>query len=177
MRVEFERSRGKNLLALLGCLGLIGVSLLLMRSGGPFGLAVGIIGTVTFGVFLVLWVRMAVRGGGLVVDDEGLDDRSSATAVGRVPWADVVAVSERTDFGSPIVVVGVRDPESYLARMGRLKRSAARANLGLVGSPVTLASTGLGTDHARLLRTLEESFQQYRLSHPPTTQPGVGGHG
>lgn len=175
MRVEFERSRGKNVLALLGCIGFIAVSVLLVLFGGPSGVVVGVLGAVTFGVFLVLWVRMALRGGGLVVDGEGLDDHSSATAVGRVPWADVVEVSERTDLGSPVVVVTVRNPDSYLARMGRLRRSAARANLGLVGSPVTLASTGLRTDHARLLRTLQQAFLDYQLRHPPVPGRGVGG--
>ena len=167
--MEFERSPGKSGLALLGCLGFIAVSLTLMRFGGPFGVAVGVLGTVTFGVFLVLWVRMALRGGGLVIDDEGLDDHSSATAVGRVPWADVVGVAERADLGSPIVVVTVRNPHAYLTRVGRLGRAAARANLALVGSPVTLTSTGLRTDHARLLRTLEDAFREYQLRHPPAS--------
>ena len=40
----------------------------------------------TFGLFGSAWIVLSLRANpGLVVDDTGFDDRSSAVAVGRVP--------------------------------------------------------------------------------------------
>ena len=53
----------------------------------------------TFGLFGSAWIVLSLRANpGLVVDDTGFDDRSSAVAVGRVPWSDVTSVSASCRF-------------------------------------------------------------------------------
>lgn len=69
-------------------------------------------------------------------------------------------------FGSSHVVVNVRNPEVYLARLGWFARLAAAANRRLVGSPVTIASNGLKTNFENLNMLLHQAFEQYHARRP-----------
>ena len=127
--------------------------------GSAITLVVGAVGLLTFAGFGTGWIVLLLRTGpGLVVDDAGFDDRSC-----RVPWADVMSVSRRSICGTALVVVNVREPEAYLARLGLLTRLAATANLRWLGSPVILASVPLKTDFTSLSRLLSEGFERYHL--------------
>jgi hypothetical protein len=167
MQVVIERSRAKGLAALVGCALFIVASLAILARGSALTLVVGAVGLLTFAGFGIGWVVLLLRTGpGLVVDDAGFDDRSSVVAVGRVLWADVTSVSQRTLFSPSFVVVDVREQEAYLARLGRFPRLAASANRRLVGSPVTVASLGLKTSFTSLSKLLNEGFERYHLGEP-----------
>ncbi len=167
MYVVVKRSRVKGLAAILGCALFVVVSLAMIAEGSALTLVVGTVGVLTFGSFGIAWIVMLLRANpGLVVDDTGFDDRSSAVAVGRVPWGDVTSVSELSIFRTSYVVVEVHEPEVYEARLSRFARLAARANRGLVGSPVSVSSVGLKTSFENLSKLLHEGFEQYHLRAP-----------
>ncbi|MGF9761120.1 STM3941 family protein [Microvirga sp. 0TCS3.31] len=160
-----ERSRAKAMASVLGCALFIVASLAIVAQGSAVTLLVGTAGIVTFAGFGTAWIVLLLRAGpGLVVDDTGFDDRSSATAVGRVQWADVTSVSRQVMFGVSFVVVDVRDPDTYLARLGPVARPAAAANRRLTGSPVTVTSVGLKISFPELSMLLRESFEQHHLT-------------
>src|SRR4029453_10621842 len=100
MHVEVERSRAKGLAALLGCALFVVASLAIIAQGSAVTLVVGAVGLLTFAGFGIAWIVLLLRTGpGLVVDDTGFDDRSSlGVAAGRVLWADVTSVSQRSVF-------------------------------------------------------------------------------
>jgi hypothetical protein len=161
-RVVVERSRTKGLLALGGCVVFVVLCLLIATTGHPVALAIAVLGIVTFGTFGALWVRQLFRSGpGLVVDDHGFDDASSAIGVGRVPWSDVTHVSTWGMPGSRNVVVHVRNPGDHLERLGWFARRSARANISLVGSPVVLNANTLRTDTDCLVRLLREGHERH----------------
>ena len=168
------------MLALLGCVLFVIASLAILAQGTATSFVVGVVGLVTFAGFGAGWVWLTLRRGpGLVVDEDGFDDASSLVSVGRVRWADVEDVVTWGTLGSTTVVVLVRNPDAYLARLHGPGRWAARINGRMVGTPVTLASTGLRTSAADLEQLLRDGLQRYRTDHPRTSgaDPGVGGHG
>ena len=177
MGVVVERSRGKILLAFLGSVGFVVLSLAILTVGSASSLVVGVLGALTFGAFAVGWLLILFRGGpGLVLDDDGFEDHSSGVAVGRVPWTDVTSVDRWGAFGSAFVVVRVRDPAVYLARLSWLARPAAWANWRMVGSPVTLGSVGLRTGFDHLHGLLQDGFERHRLRPRRAFDDDVGGH-
>ena len=172
MDITIARSRIKAAAALLGCVIFVVASLAIIATGSAVGFVAGLVGAVTFGVFGILWAWLGFRPGpGLRIDDDGFDDRSSAVAVGRVPWADVTGIGSWGAFGSSSVVVAVRDPEEYVSRAPWYARPAARAIIRLVGSSVTVASTGLRTSHEELLAELTAGYENFlgRTSGSGTT--------
>jgi hypothetical protein len=174
--VVIERSRLKISLALAGVVLFLVAGWFLIRSGDPTGVLIGWVGIVVFGLFGVAGVAMMLRRGpGLVVDDEGFTDSSSVLAMGRVPWSDVVNVWEWKATSTTNIVVTVRDPEAYLARLRGPARWAARANVGMVGSPVALASTGLRISSGDLLELLTSRLRAYQERHPVESDGDVGG--
>ena len=101
-------------------------------------------------------------GPGLVVDDDGFDDRSTpCLSAGRVWWTEVLAVYPLQLNRQWFIVIHLRHPEVYLARQNWLFRKSARANLALVGSPITLTANNLKTDTESLFTLLDESFQRH----------------
>jgi len=169
MHVVVDRSRAKGVACVVGCALFIVASLAIVAQGSAISLVVGAVGLLTFAGFGIGWIALLLRSGpGLVVDDDGFDDRSSAAAVGRVPWADVTSLSRRSIGGTALLVVKVREPEAYLTRLGLLARLAASANLRWLGSPVVVASVPLKTDFAGLSRLLSEGFERYHLRGPET---------
>ena len=162
MAVVIARSRTKAAWATVGCAAFVAGSVALVATGSPIAVVTGAVGALTFSAFGVIWAALGFRRGpGVLVDEHGFDDRSSALAVGRVPWGDVVSVRSVVVEGVAIVVVGVREPEAYVARVPRWGRAAARANTVLVGSPVTLSSVGLRTTPEDLLTTLVEAHDDH----------------
>ncbi|WP_156971302.1 STM3941 family protein [Knoellia sinensis] len=168
--VVIERSRVKTLLALGGCVLFVVGSVAIWRAESP---VIGILGLVTFGVFGAYILHALFRSGpGLVVDDEGFTDQSSAGAVGRVLWADVTELGTWSHQGANVLVVGLRNPEDYVARLSAVSRRYARVNLSMMGTPVTIASTGLKTDYDSLFALMNERLERSRLrldSNPPRT--------
>ncbi|MCY4725583.1 hypothetical protein NYO98_04770 [Nocardioides sp. STR2] len=169
MPTVIERSRAKGLASVLGCVVFVLASLAIIAQGSALTLVVGAVGVLTFGWFGIAWVVFLMRTGpGLVVDDMGFDDHSSASAVGRVSWADVLSVSERRISGTSLIIVEVREPGVCVARLGRLARVIAAVNRRTYGSPVVLSSVGLETSFASLSALMHEGVERYRLRGPRT---------
>jgi hypothetical protein len=163
--VMVARSRPKMLLCAFGSALFVVASLAIIAQGSAITLLVGVVGVVTFSGFGLGWILMSLRTGpGLVVDETGFDDRSSLVAVGRVMWSDVLSVSQWTAFGSSHVIVKVRNPELYAAGQSWFARLAGFANSKLVGSPVTIASTGLRTNFDDLFALLSNAHEQHHLT-------------
>ena len=166
MQAVVGRSRAKSLAGLLGCVLFVAASLAIIAEGSALTLIVGAVGALTFGGFGIAWIVLLLRTGpGLVVDDTGFDDRSSASAVGRVSWVDVRVLSRRSIAGTSLVVVDVRDPEAYSARLSRFARVVATANRHMLGSPVVISSVSLKISFESLSKLLNEGLEQYHLRY------------
>lgn len=68
--------------------------------------------------------KLADRKPGLVIDDEGIIDNSSAIAAGRIRWGNMMGFTVTTIQGTKILNILVRSPQSYLEGKGRLARLA-----------------------------------------------------
>lgn len=160
-----QRSQKRLRESVLGSIGFVVVSVALLAQGSVLGVVVGSVGVVTFMGFgitaLVLYRR---RGPGLIVDDEGFDDRSSPVAVGRVSWSDVTWISQLETFGHSSLVVHVGNPDVYLARLALLARLVARANLAMVGSPVAISPRNLEIGTEDLIALMQQAFDRNQAS-------------
>ena len=91
MSAVIERSRAKGLASVLVCAVFVWASLAIIAEGSALTLIVGAVGVLTFGWFGIAWVVYLLRTGpGLVVDDRGFDDNSSAVS-GNARWCNAAA--------------------------------------------------------------------------------------
>ena len=98
---------------------------------------------------------------GLAFGPDGFTDNASATAAGFVPWADVTGVGVMEFNRQRMLVVGVRDPEKYIARGGALKRMLGRANTRMCGSPVVISAHALKTDFGTLVAEFQNRIERH----------------
>jgi hypothetical protein len=126
------------------------------------GVVMGVLGVYFFGK------KLFDTKPGLVIDENGIYDNTSAFTFGLIPWRDVSKIYERTVQASVaskqrFVTIGLVDPEKYIAReKNGLKRKLLAANSKSHGSPIHISTNGLKTSHAELLKILTEEFDKHK---------------
>jgi hypothetical protein len=163
--VSVERNRKKTLLSILGCIPLGLASAAIAAGGSISAVVVGAVGVVIFiRAVAPLALGLTRRGPGLIIDDDGFDDRSTPLSAGRVSWTDVLTVYPLPVHKHWVIVIEFRHPHTDLARHSWLFRISARATLALVGPPLSLTLTAgnLKTDTESLFALLHESFERHR---------------
>lgn len=136
----------------------------------PGIMLLGIIGAVFFGACAIFTSRKVFdTRPGLIIDDLGITDNSSAVAVGRVFWHDVTDVESFEMYGrrhagpiSKFVILRVKKPQRYLdQQMAFLKRQAMQTNFKMCGTPVTITSNTLKITHQDLYTLLRRKHAEY----------------
>lgn len=122
------------------------------------GWVVGTVGLVFFGGACVVALLFAARPGPAIrADAEGMEDRSSLTAIGRIAWQESTGIRETTMFRQPMVAVTPRSWATVVGRQAAWKRPLLKLNRKLIGSDDLLVNTTALPCSARdLARALEE---------------------
>jgi hypothetical protein len=104
---------------------------------------------------------------GIILDNEGIYDNTSAFNFGFIPWNDISGVHERTvqiSMASKqhFVTIGLINPEKYIdAEKNTLKRKLLQQNAKNYGSPVHISTNGLKTTHKELLDLIKQYFDKH----------------
>lgn len=132
-------SRWKMALLTVGSLLYVVGAPLMWTTGNLLIRAVAVAGILFFGYgFFFAAGRLLRPCPSLIIDERGITDNVSATGVGFVAWNEIADVTIGGMGMSRFTVVVPHDPEAILARPSPIKRSVMRANMGLVGSPITI---------------------------------------
>lgn len=130
--------------------------------------AIGLLATVFFGLCAVALVDLALRPGpGLVIDDEGIVERTSGMAAGRVRWEEMAAV-RLVPGGDRDVVVGLdlHHLEAHMDRLPLWRRWLVRSNVSTGWPHVAIHPRTLGQD-AQALAALLVAERARRTGLPP----------
>jgi hypothetical protein len=108
------------------------------------------------------------KGPGLVIDEEGIYDNTSAFKFGLIPWSDISEIFERSIQASitskqHFVTIGLVDPDKYISReKNTLKRKLLETSAKSYGSPIHISTNGLKTNHHDLFKLISEHFEKYK---------------
>jgi hypothetical protein len=160
-------------LKLLGLLGLtcvmVGVSCFCTTLPGGIPQVVGWIGVGFFGLgFIALPVQFLRAGPQVVINDEGIEDRRWKTGVIR--WEDIRLLSIGSVESAKFLCIEVGDPDKYLRRLPRWKRSIAAANEPLGFPPLTIGFSGLSPGLKEVWAHLQ-AREGVRTAKPPSLFP------
>ena len=100
---------------------------------------------------------------GLVLDEHGLTDNSSAFSVGFIPWADITGFEPRQIHNQRILYVLLSDPEKFIGKFKPLKRALLSANMKIAASPVAVTSSSLAIGFDDLVSLVNEHLSAQRL--------------
>lgn len=179
VRTEIALSKSKLTKLLLFCILFLGAGLWMLiaqpqTSNVVFNSPVvrngaGILGVVMglFGIYFFS-KKLLDRQPGLIIDEDGLTDNTSAFTFGHIPWADVSEVCERVVQASAaskqrFVTIRLKDPAPYILREpNAMKRKLLQLNAKNYGSPVHVSANNLQIKHADLLALITTAFKHWR---------------
>jgi hypothetical protein len=170
--IKIPLSKNKLLLSIGGSLLFVMAAawMLVTQAGGFSGLPpivaqiTGIAGILFFSVTGILGVtKLFDKTPGLIIDDRGITDNSSAAGVGLIEWKDMTGIRTRQIMTTRFLLIDVADPEKYITRAGSGGQALLmRANGSLSGTPLSIASTALQCDFAELERTVLEEYWKHK---------------
>jgi hypothetical protein len=165
-------SKRKVLLLIVGAIGFVALGLWMFqldaewiesqrRFNSPTLVhSIGVAAMVFFGVATVAGVRKLFDSKpGLVLSSVGvLIDSSSA---GLIPWSDITRFDTYVIQKQKLLVVKLVAPEKYLRAGGFLRQAANRANMGMLGSPIAIASSTLKISFDELVTLCDAYLAKY----------------
>ncbi|MBN8782137.1 MAG: hypothetical protein J0G98_03660 [Terrimonas ferruginea] len=175
--IEIQSSRKKLVFALIASIVFVAIGAWMLVAepltdniifGNPtFVLVSGATCVAFFGLMaIILLSRLNKPLKGLIITAEGIEDHSSVTAAGFVPWTDVRGIRDTRVFNQQFIVVVVHNPQEYIDRQGNFfKRKSAQSNFKMYGSPVIISANSLTSKFEDLKRLLQEQHYQFKNRH------------
>jgi hypothetical protein len=118
---------------------------------------VSIVGLPFFGAFSIICIaRIFDAKPGLIIDRQGIDDRTHVTGVGRVDWADVRGLRPIKVGRVRFLVVDVHEPARF-ARRGNIVQRLLR--MGSRHGPVVLASLPLDVQFDTMVELVRRFYE------------------
>lgn len=126
----------------------------------------GTIGVLSIGFFgvagAILLYRLGDKRAGLIIDETGIIDNSSAVAAGHIPWRDMEAIKETNVWTEKFITVILKNPAHYVNNaQNKWKRKILQSNYKRNGSPVNISANGLSITHSELKALLQEKLSRY----------------
>ena len=120
-------------------------------------------GAFFFGLCLIFIVRRAKSKEILIADERGITDRSSAIALGFIPWRDIASIRLRLFMNQKFIEIELKNKEKYLNELGWFKKGAIKMNekTGFQAGLITL--NGSGVNPETVLPKLEMLFERYKI--------------
>ena len=172
--------RMRLLVLALTCAFMTFVLSLPTRADSVFVVLVGWLGVVGFGIATLVLLARALRPGPtLLIDDDGITDRTTLAPTGLVRWAEITVIRKREigrGFGAErLLEVILTDPATFSNRprspLGRLTdRWRAMLKQPVVSIPGSMVSVPL-TRVIEEIRTRQPQLQV--LEGPPPPPPGL----
>jgi hypothetical protein len=130
----------------------------------------GIAGILFFGVATVIHLRkLGETEPGVIINEEGITDNSSALKVGMIPWKDVSGLKAAKVMRQQFLMVVVNNPDEYIARQpSAFKRKSMEYNLRQYGSPIALNAVALDCNLQELAVHVESAWAAYKANHQQT---------
>lgn len=98
----------------------------------------GVLGIVLFGAAGVFGIKKLFdKKVGLIIDENGITDNSSALSIGLIEWKDINGI-ELTQVNSiKFLRIGFKNPEKYISKAKNgIKAKLMKINMNMYGSPI-----------------------------------------
>lgn len=173
---EIQTSKIKLLLIFLGCIGFLALSYYLFNYPENFTSyryrnpkvvkVVGVIGMLFF-LIVLLYVpkKLFDKKPGLIIDEKGIIDNSSAVNVGFIAWSEVKYLKTISVNSTQFLLIYVNNSERYLEGFNKIKRMMLKTNNRIYGTPISINANGLKINFKNLEKLITEKFEQYKDSN------------
>lgn len=120
--------------------------------------------TLFFGVCLAISIRKIFsKQVGLIINSEGLIDKSAGNSAGEILWIDVKDVVTINIMNQKFVSIIVKNPDKYIdAQRNFFKRKLMAQNYKMIGTPISISPNTLKISFTELYNILQQRFENYK---------------
>ncbi|MGH1385481.1 STM3941 family protein [Kordia sp.] len=124
---------------------------------------VGIASILFFGLTLLIGINRLIKTKpGLIINEKGIIDNSTATSVGFIPWKDITSINPIKVLSTSFLIVHVKNPESYISKgKNALIKKSLQYNLKNHGSPIAIGSTTLAMKLQKTEALIKEGLEKH----------------
>ncbi|MFA6424268.1 MAG: STM3941 family protein [Candidatus Magasanikbacteria bacterium] len=146
------------------CLWLINIAEIQTRFSPLLVKTISFIGIIFFSICgIYIFIKFFNKKSGLVINEEGIFDNSSAIGVGLVKWQNITNVKVIEIYKQKILIIGVNNANEIIARQTGMKRRLMDLNNKSYGSPVQITSNALVCNFKELFNIIKEQLSAHRL--------------
>lgn len=176
-RVEIPLSKGKLLLILFGGLLFVVFGVIFIVNPERFVSArmsnpellrlLGIASFLFFGLLSTYALRKLFGNPvGLIIDEEGITDNTSASAVGLIKWTDITEIRTMQVKSTRFILIYIANPHEYLERAKGFKKMLMKGNHNMYGTPLSIASNTLQYKFNDLEKLITEQLSKKKQPEP-----------
>lgn len=123
---------------------------------------ISVVGLVFFGTCGIYGLtKIFDRKPGLIINQFGLNDNSSAISGHLIKWADIKEFSTIQVKSTRFLLIFVHYPQDYIENANSFKRFWMRLNYKFYGTPLCISSNMLKCDFDELVETIESEMKNY----------------
>jgi len=105
----------------------------------------------------------------LIVDENGIVDRTSGHGVPLIKWEDVKGIREEMISIQKVVRIDVQNADKYIEQaVNPIKRRLLKNQLKMYGSPFIIHPRMVGQKNDNLLELMRFAYQTYKEKHTDT---------
>lgn len=169
-KIEIPLSKKKLMLLLVGSLVFVAAGIWFLLNppkinnpffGNPnFILIISIAAILFFGLMAFFIARkLPDNRPGLIIDQLGLIDNSSALSPGQVLWSDIENISVIEINRQKLILLDVKNPQDYIDRQSNgFKKKLMQINFNSYGTPLSITANSLQIEFDELFRLLNEKY-------------------
>lgn len=170
--IEIPLSKKKTILSLIGAMIFVMLGLLFIIKPESFKSTVysnseiiriaGIASVSFFGLCSIfITKKLFDKKFGLRIDQNGINDNSSATSVGFIDWEDIKDIKTIQVASTKFLVIMTDKPKKYIDRAKNvISKQAMKANQKMYGSPLSIISISLKINFDDLEKLVIKEFRK-----------------
>jgi len=106
---------------------------------------------------------------GLIIDNTGITDNSSAVSVGHTPWTDIKYITTIKVVKQDFIILIVENPNNYINKQTNIiKRKTMEMNFKSYGSPINISANSLKSNFNELKSVLDNKLAEFKSKKPMT---------
>lgn len=170
--VTIQLSKTKITLLFLGSIGFVALLFWLILNAESKTLyntlylkTISIFGIIFLGIgSIYFFVKLFDKKPGLIINDEGIIDNSSALRAGLIKWENITNVSISEISGQKFLTIEVNNPDEIISKQKGFKKILMTLNKDFFNSPVHISSNTLKCNLQDLYNLIKERLSVHRIS-------------
>lgn len=173
-RIEIYTSKKKSILLLIGSIAFVALGIwLLMEADNLTGWrarnpiitrGIGIASILFFGLGIFVGIKRLIKSEvALIIDPIGLNLNPKKSLTEFIKWEDILGFEEIKIQSTRILIIGVKNPESWLEKeTSTIRKKMMQFNINNYNSPFNIAASGLDISSNELNEKLNSYFKKYK---------------